>query len=185
MGAMLNEKQVHQACQGEYIAWHEGDDYWTSPHKLQRQVDFLDNHPECSGCFHAVQVFYGDDSQKPYISPNPDNARELFLEDLLEHTIIYTCAFMHRNTIFNALPDWYYTSPIGDLEFYIVVAQQGSIGYIDEIMAAYRVHLGGMWSGLDNVEKLQNKLETFKSVNTYFVIVHNPKELLKNMNLFE
>ena len=167
IGGMLNEKQVHRACQGEYIAWHEGDDYWTSPHKLKKQVDFLDNHPECSGCFHAVKVFYEDDSREEYISPEPDNARELFIEDLLQYTIVYTCAFMHRNTIFDALPDWYYTSSIGDLEFYLVIAQQGSIGYIDEMMAAYRVHASGMWSGRSNIKKLQSKLDTFTRVNAY------------------
>lgn len=39
---------------GDYIAVLDGDDYWTSPEKLRRQVTYLDEHPECSMCFHNV-----------------------------------------------------------------------------------------------------------------------------------
>ena len=47
-----------RAAQGEYIALLDGDDYWTSPLKLQKQVDFLDSHPECSMCFHNARIFH-------------------------------------------------------------------------------------------------------------------------------
>jgi glycosyltransferase involved in cell wall biosynthesis len=43
-------RQVLEGCRGEYIALLDGDDYWTSPEKLQTQVAFLDTHPECVAC---------------------------------------------------------------------------------------------------------------------------------------
>ena len=45
---------------GEFVALLDGDDYWTSPRKLQRQIEFLETHPECSICFHNALVVYED-----------------------------------------------------------------------------------------------------------------------------
>ena len=43
---------------GKYIAFCEGDDYWTSPDKLQTQIDFLESHPDYSMCFHSAKKKY-------------------------------------------------------------------------------------------------------------------------------
>src|SRR5262245_54498140 len=52
----------------DYLAFCDGDDYWTSPHKLQRQIEFLEQHPECALCFHdAVIVQDSNPNQRePY-----------------------------------------------------------------------------------------------------------------------
>ena len=51
---IMNEKYRN----GKYIAFCEGDDYWTAPHKLQKQVDFLESHSEYSMCFHSAKKKY-------------------------------------------------------------------------------------------------------------------------------
>ena len=56
LGMHRNFAQTYHACRGQYIAVLEGDDFWTSPHKLQKQVDFLDNNPDFAICFHNMQV---------------------------------------------------------------------------------------------------------------------------------
>ena len=56
LGGRINFIRTLQACRGKYIALLEGDDYWNDPLKMQKQVDFLESHPQCALCFTNVRV---------------------------------------------------------------------------------------------------------------------------------
>jgi len=144
VGRRPNFLEAFSLCQGDYIAILEGDDYWTSPLKLQRQVDFLESHPDHAICFHAVEARDESGAQAP---KEVRAARSRYtLEDLLEQNIIPTCSVLFRNRLFASFPDWYLAAPAGDWPLHVLNAHHGDIGYIDESMAVYRVHAGGVWS---------------------------------------
>jgi hypothetical protein len=58
--------------------------------------------------------------------------------------------------------------PVGDLPLYMLLAEQGDICYLDQVMATYRVHGQGRWSGLSNVAKAQRDLENFQAIATRY-----------------
>lgn len=70
VGAIANERRAMKAAKGKYIAFCEGDDYWTDPLKLQKQVDFLEKNPEYSVCFTRYQLF--NENQKTLSRDNAD-----------------------------------------------------------------------------------------------------------------
>lgn len=161
------------AAKGCYVALLDGDDWWTSPDKLQKQVDFLDRRPDCSICFHNVQVVYegGGVRPHPYHLDYPSHrisapmpAAISGLSDLVKGNFIQTCSVMLRAKALQGIPSWYVDLPIGDWPLYILYAQNGTIGYLDEILAAYRVHHGGLWSRQlsrhDNSDDIRRMIET-------------------------
>jgi glycosyltransferase involved in cell wall biosynthesis len=155
---------VWQACRGKYLAVCEGDDYWTDPYKLQKQVDFLESHCECALCFHAAYAHYQDTFRSPGIL-RPYPVRNFYsLRDLLVKNFVPNLTTMTRSGLFKDLPDWYFDQYIGDWPLHLLNARYGAIGYIDEPMAVYRIHSGGIFSGATDIQRLEAVVSVYRSV---------------------
>lgn len=152
-GGQQNYFDVANACSGEYVAMCEGDDYWTDENKLQKQVDFLDSHPECSICFHPVTVKWEDKSEPDSIFPKPKNRfnkEMLNIDDLLKCNFIQTnsCVYRWRFGGKEKLSDVFPQGILpGDYFLHLLHAEKGKIGFIPDNMAVYRKHKGGIWNG--------------------------------------
>ena len=161
----MNFLQALESCRGEYIAVLDGDDYFTSPHKLQKQVDFLNARPDCMICFHNVRAVYEDQSTN---SANlcPDDQKEITdIEQLLWGNFIPSCSIMYRREPVVQIPDWFFTAQVGDWPLNIFKAQHGKIGYINEVMAAYRVHAAGAWSLRKRSHQLLTSLKVLDNID--------------------
>lgn len=149
-------------CRGEYVAILEGDDRWTSPEKLSRQVALLDSRPEWIGCFHRATLFH-DDGSAPPRPATPAFDRDVFgVEDLLRSCFIPFLTVMFRRRALEGIPEWAFSYAWFDWLFHIYCACQGPIGFLGEDMAAYRVHGGGNWSARDRSAQLEEDLRVYE-----------------------
>ena len=159
MGGRANYVRTMRACRGEYVAQLDGDDYWTEPEKMRRQVELLDANPDCAWCFHATRAVEEDGGKASAWRP-PGRKPRYGLEDIARRNLASSCAVMFRRGLFGEFPDWFFAAPYGDWPLHVLNARHGRIGYIDEIWAVHRRHSRGVWAGRSSIDKLQANQET-------------------------
>ncbi|MDM3861029.1 MAG: glycosyltransferase [Aphanizomenon gracile PMC644.10] len=171
VGAAQNFIDLITAPKSKYIAYFEGDDYWTDPLKLQKQVDFLEANPEYSGAFHDIQLLESDGSWG-----NPRKSFQDFKERVditLEDTISKTPPFHTSSFIFRSnslkLPKEFSRYTSGDMAIFMIVASQGKLRRIHNNMSVYRKHKGGI-TNTDNHRNIKlylNRLFMFVSLKSF------------------
>jgi glycosyltransferase involved in cell wall biosynthesis len=148
-----------RSARGEFVALCEGDDYWIAHDKLQKQVDFLEAHPDCSLSFHnALRLEQG---AAEVTRPVYEKEMQAFYDaaDVLAGNFVYTAAVMYRRAALpDPLPAWYYRMPFLDWPTFILIAQKGRLGYLGETMSVYRVHAGGSWSRLTEGQRMEQTI---------------------------
>lgn len=131
----------------KYIAMCEGDDYWTDPYKLQKQVDFLEMNPEYSICYHPVKIFNQKDNilLDDFITKDMPSNTDIL--DLAKENYIHTVSVVYRYDQDVAL-DMNRLAPLsfGDYALHMLTARNGKIMKLPDIMAVYRYGIG-VWSG--------------------------------------
>jgi glycosyltransferase involved in cell wall biosynthesis len=164
IGPMRNIESTLAACRGQYLSILEGDDYWTSVDKLQKQVDFLDAHPDRVLCCHRVKFLNETGSAEADVHPLLA-AGPYAIEDLLKWNFVMTCSAVMRRDLTNCPPPWLSEMKVGDWARSALVARHGTIELMDEIMAAYRVHAGGIWSSLSQTARLQETARMLRALD--------------------
>jgi len=173
VGIYQNLQDVFKACNGQYIAWLEGDDFWTSSTKLQQQIDFLDANPDFSICFHRVSVINNLDNKLIYNYPAKNYKSVSTIEDLLQCNFMQTCAVVYRNGLVKEIPEWFSGLKLADWPLHILHAEYGKIAYINQIMGTYRVHNKGVWSGNTLIYRNSEVIKMLDAINIYSKLKYN------------
>lgn len=176
VGAAENFYRLHQNSKGKYIALCEGDDYWLDPLKLQKQVDYMEQHPNCTLCFHNGEVLEANSNKLsrkiiPWLKENRKYyRRENAIYSAGEIALlgyIPTASYLYPKHLLNNLPEWCFHSVVGDNVIKLITASHGYAYYMDEAMSVYRFGVPG--SATTNWEKENNTIEKQIKHNQGFI----------------
>jgi glycosyltransferase involved in cell wall biosynthesis len=151
-----------------YVALMDGDDYWTSPEKLQTQVDFMEARSDVFGCFHDVVTV---DKEGKIIKENyyvPSRSEYGQEEALTMGGAYCTSSLLFRSVVLKGMPSWFIRS-CSDYTIDLIITDYGKIAHLAKNMGAYRIHAGGIWQG----NKVYSNLES--TIERYRICLTNPK----------
>jgi len=165
-------KIVFSAARGKYIALCEGDDYWTDPYKLQKQVDFLEANKDFIMCFHPVNVVYeGNVSRSyPYAPANEISVTE----DIINNHFIPTLSLVFRNILPKKFPKWFHKIKSGDVALELILSLNGKVYKFDQEMGVCRRHIKGISNNAEQQKYWQfPRIELLVYFNRYSKYVYN------------
>ena len=189
-GMISNFNWALNQCKGKYIALCEGDDYWTDPLKLQKQVDFLEANEEYSACGHTAKVLY-ENTGREELYPDITENKTCTYQHTIEKWIMTTASIVFRNNIevFDKMEKIYsYRNIIsGDQVLLATLGHIGDILIMHEAMSVYRKHDGGISNWGDPKEIWKDHIYMFKIFkkifNSKFNYVLNYRILIKYCNI--
>ncbi len=161
----IYENIFYPHARGKYFAFCEGDDYWTDESKLQRQVDFLESHPDYSACVHNTTLHYCNGSRPDELLIPGRGDHEVLYENVIHGPIdaYHTSSLMARREIIVQTPDFYRAATahgFADYAWALLLRLKGGIWFIDRSMSVYRLFSNqAAWTS--GVDRQYDKLRGF------------------------
>lgn len=167
--------EARNATGAKYIAYCEGDDFWTDPLKLQKQVDYLESHPDYSLCVTNINILDNKGTCHPSIYNTTDDA-DLSIKDIILKGGLYigTASIVTRALLLNQKPKAMNNLHVGDYPLQIYMASLGKVRNLNDVTCVYRSMAEGSWTTtLRENSKYQSKRLQF---------IENELSLLDTMN---
>jgi glycosyltransferase involved in cell wall biosynthesis len=162
--------QHYKQLDGDYIALLEGDDYWSSPHKLQSQVSFLEANLDFAAAAHNTIKIYDDGSgREPHRFPLAQDSRAIrTIHDFIDMTsFFHLSSILYRNVFKGHPPVGFRSKWSCDIFWTIAYLQYGKLHYADEDMSVYRHHKAGVFSQLAEVAGRIYNIEGIRRYNRW------------------
>ena len=169
VGMHQNWIDTIRACSGKYVALIEGDDVWTDPQKLKKQIAPLEANDSLQGSFTDTAVLNETEDGIEYGSylshqKMEHGKPEYSFRDLVHHNFISTVSVVLRNQ-----PEWnvgkeYFKSPFVDWLIFMIKAEQGNLALINEVTCAYRLHNFGAFGYSSHTQRRINLVKCLRHI---------------------
>ncbi|MFJ7735129.1 glycosyltransferase [Lysinibacillus sp. NPDC097287] len=177
---------VRKKAKGKYIALCEGDDYWIDEYKLQKQVNYMEENPECTFCFSNAHVEDQKNKRRnrlviPWLPENKNYfnnvSRKYSAGELQLLGFIPTMSFLYRKKVFNNPPDWYYKAPVGDNALKLIATSYGYAYYMNEPMCTYRFNVP---ESATTKWRTESKEQTVQRCNKFITMLNDFNDFTNN-----
>ena len=139
-----------ELCRGRYIFCIEGDDFWLSPHKLQSQIEALDQMPHLNICFTPAQIYSGTEIKLGNtLAAHSRQAQVFSLEEVIvgDGGFMPTASLCIRREMYDNAPDWLYGyMPVGDFPMQVLAAAPNGALFLPDLTCAYRENVNQSWT---------------------------------------
>ncbi|MBO4873345.1 MAG: glycosyltransferase family 2 protein [Lachnospiraceae bacterium] len=168
---------IFPIARGKYFAHCDGDDYFSDPLKLQRQVDYLEAHPDCSIVTHrALWHVEGTDGSGDFCYPAEESERDFSTREIFVDGagLFATNSFVLRADVNRNVPEAFYVRGVGDYTLLLYAATQGRCHYLPEVMSVHNDGVPGSWT-VNNMSTPEKKIrqdniviDMLKTVDAYY-----------------
>ncbi|MFZ1575532.1 MAG: glycosyltransferase [Chromatiaceae bacterium] len=157
VGITANFLRLVAHARGKYLAFLEGDDYWTCDHKLRRQVDLMEGHPEYAWCAARTS------NRMTWVPAKAAYGLDEVLRRYLVHTstVLFRATYLERYPMFPDRVCWE-SMLLGYL------TERGLCGFLDEEFSYYRRHEGGLWHNAERMNRVQMSRDCIDALDGYF-----------------
>ena len=182
IGMMANFIFALNLAKSKYVALCDGDDYWTDPLKLQKQVDFLEENQDYIIHGAQAQVIENKNVTNKIIGYK-NEPKILKLSDFFDKNNLVTCTVMFRknNNIISEFPKDIF---FGDWFCYILLLQNNDFkAYsLNQIFAMYRKHSNGVYSSLEEFNKVNQNIKQIIAIKKYLGYLNFNNRTIKSLN---